>query len=594
MVESSGLSFSFAVAGWLMMYYYGVAKAIQEFGLDRGSKFAGSSAGALASVALVLGCDMDKLRLVSLEMCKNARSKFMNRFKLRDFLIKVLSDIFPPEQFDEYQEKLNSQLGISVTYVMGLQNKRYTVFESYDHFIAVLCASCCCVPIGGFPFTLDNRLVFDGGFSDLQPLVDEYSITISPMNWSKADIHPSGYVPVWWMPYPPPPDEFSRQFDLGYFDSKKYFIEKYFKRKRLLTLPLSPHKCDLLSPLPLSRASHTVECSSSSSSRSESTSDNSDVDEIENNDNKTNHFLFGQHQSDRHPHISGKSPFDSNLDQGPLNKKNENRKLNRRGIATSTTVSTRLASPVLTATSGAISPASLPLPRLHVSSMGQNEKFTENEDQNITLESLKRHMYLHAPPRLHLPDLPGLRVSDLICNFAAPYLLRPALLLIIFIELIGRLIWLFFVKYFTIANKSHAQHYSSNAGTKQHALMQKEKLISSDPAFDHVSFHPCICSSPSKGLRTLQSPITQTCASICSQLHHRRISLERVLLIDESESFNDVVTDLFESLAYLWRSTILMEESCELNEEGGDERVAELRAVLLRASKVYRGVVFFF
>lgn len=54
--------FSFAAGGWLKIYYFGVAKKLQEDGMVDGAKFMGSSAGSLVSAALALGLDFDKIK----------------------------------------------------------------------------------------------------------------------------------------------------------------------------------------------------------------------------------------------------------------------------------------------------------------------------------------------------------------------------------------------------------------------------------------------------------------------------------------------------------------------------------------------------
>ncbi len=47
-------AFSFAAAGWLKMYYFGVGLALMEAQLHRHAKFAGASAGSLVAAASVL------------------------------------------------------------------------------------------------------------------------------------------------------------------------------------------------------------------------------------------------------------------------------------------------------------------------------------------------------------------------------------------------------------------------------------------------------------------------------------------------------------------------------------------------------------
>lgn len=78
--STSPLVFSFAAAGWLQIFHFGVAKAIQDCKFDERCQnarvhFCGSSAGALASTALVLQTDFDELRDYALSCVTDCRSK---------------------------------------------------------------------------------------------------------------------------------------------------------------------------------------------------------------------------------------------------------------------------------------------------------------------------------------------------------------------------------------------------------------------------------------------------------------------------------------------------------------------------------------
>jgi predicted acylesterase/phospholipase RssA len=64
-------SVSFACGGWLQFYMFGVAKALQESGLDYPSKvtYCGCSAGALAAVGLALEGNFDSAVTYCKEKC---------------------------------------------------------------------------------------------------------------------------------------------------------------------------------------------------------------------------------------------------------------------------------------------------------------------------------------------------------------------------------------------------------------------------------------------------------------------------------------------------------------------------------------------
>lgn len=53
--------FSFAACGWLKIYYFGVAKGLQESGWADDAVFTGSSSGSLVAAALALKLDFDKV-----------------------------------------------------------------------------------------------------------------------------------------------------------------------------------------------------------------------------------------------------------------------------------------------------------------------------------------------------------------------------------------------------------------------------------------------------------------------------------------------------------------------------------------------------
>lgn len=57
-------SFSFAAAGWLKVYFFGVAKAIQCLALHKPEsvRFAGASAGSLVATALILDLNFDDIK----------------------------------------------------------------------------------------------------------------------------------------------------------------------------------------------------------------------------------------------------------------------------------------------------------------------------------------------------------------------------------------------------------------------------------------------------------------------------------------------------------------------------------------------------
>lgn len=48
---------------WLKMYQFGAGMALKDYGLHKHARFAGSSAGALVSSALILDCDFHEIKV---------------------------------------------------------------------------------------------------------------------------------------------------------------------------------------------------------------------------------------------------------------------------------------------------------------------------------------------------------------------------------------------------------------------------------------------------------------------------------------------------------------------------------------------------
>ncbi|POM76983.1 Patatin-like phosphoLipase [Phytophthora palmivora] len=69
------MSFSFACGGYLKMYLFGVAKALQQFELEKNARLIGCSAGALTATGLALNCNFDAIRDFLMETRRRNRSE---------------------------------------------------------------------------------------------------------------------------------------------------------------------------------------------------------------------------------------------------------------------------------------------------------------------------------------------------------------------------------------------------------------------------------------------------------------------------------------------------------------------------------------
>ncbi|KAG2777010.1 hypothetical protein JG687_00017060 [Phytophthora cactorum] len=225
------MSFSFACGGYLKMYLFGVAKALQEFELEKDARLIGCSAGALTATGLALHCDFDAIRDYILGNVIPGAHEFPGGyFRARTFLLDTLN---AEGKLHEY-EKLNASQQVTVVYtsLSALTSRRLTTFDSQQHLTDSLMASCCATPIAGMPFRLGGEWVMDGGIFDFQPVYDEKTVTVSPFYCTGADIKPSVYVPMWWAMLPPRVRDVEWLFDLGYEDGLKWIVKNGLTGKR--------------------------------------------------------------------------------------------------------------------------------------------------------------------------------------------------------------------------------------------------------------------------------------------------------------------------------------------------------------------------
>mmetsp|Transcript_98345 Transcript_98345/g.281350 ORF Transcript_98345/g.281350 Transcript_98345/m.281350 type:complete len:580 (-) Transcript_98345:242-1981(-) len=229
---------SFSACGWLKLYEFGVAKALQEARVhEHGVQVLGASAGALCAVGLILDLNFDKIAEFALQKVEETHGKIRPAFRLRQYVSDCFEEQMAQVCFEGPGgglEQLKDRVGVAVTTLPLLRNRRYTMFKSKEHVKQVLLASCTMTPLAGFPYVLDGALVFDGGLTDFQPQLKgtdtapAHTITISPFYCSSADIRPSRYIPLWWALYPPRKEDFAWIYHLGYDDARSYLARNHY------------------------------------------------------------------------------------------------------------------------------------------------------------------------------------------------------------------------------------------------------------------------------------------------------------------------------------------------------------------------------
>mmetsp|Transcript_27116 Transcript_27116/g.42418 ORF Transcript_27116/g.42418 Transcript_27116/m.42418 type:complete len:422 (-) Transcript_27116:2416-3681(-) len=228
---------SFAACGWLKIYYFGVCKALREAGLDDGAKFVGSSAGSLVSLAMALELDFEKIRDYQLSCVKRTHGSLFGAFKLREYITGIMDMMLP----ENAVQKIGDKVEVSISVMPLMTNRRVRHFRDDEHLRNCIYASCCMAPFAGMPFKLDGEWIYDGAASDwirkgffTSPVghggTNATCLTVTPFWFSRADIRPSQYLPLWWAVYPPRVEDFEWVFHLGYKDAQAY-VDRLKKAK---------------------------------------------------------------------------------------------------------------------------------------------------------------------------------------------------------------------------------------------------------------------------------------------------------------------------------------------------------------------------
>ena len=222
--------FSFSACGWLKIYHFGVAKALQEGRLVSEAKFVGSSAGSLIGLALALGLDFERIRDFQLGCVDRTHGSLVGAFRLRQYVEEIMDNMLPADAFTTIGDRVE----VSFSSMPSFANRRVNIFRDNSHLRQAILASCCMAPLAGMPFRLDGELVYDGAISDwLQnqsfltcpeghAATAAAAVRVTPFWFSRADIRPSQYIPLWWALYPPRRQDFEWVFELGYRDGSDW------------------------------------------------------------------------------------------------------------------------------------------------------------------------------------------------------------------------------------------------------------------------------------------------------------------------------------------------------------------------------------
>ena len=223
-------SMSFACGGWLFIYMFGVAKAMQESKLLANHvdlkkvKYLGCSAGGLCAAGMALEGDFEAAKQFAKERCvTRAYESIRGIFRIGEYVTECLEVAV---DLTKVTSVPTGHLQIQYTKLPFFNGELVQEYESKDDIQQCLLSSAAAFPFAPLIYHRGHWNV-DGGYTGFQPIIDDNTVTVSPLYFMNTDIKPSRYVPLWWALLPPnSPDTVDWLFDLGYNDGVNWIHSK--------------------------------------------------------------------------------------------------------------------------------------------------------------------------------------------------------------------------------------------------------------------------------------------------------------------------------------------------------------------------------
>jgi hypothetical protein len=228
-------SISFACGGWLFIYMFGVAKAMQESAILaehtdlKKVKYLGCSAGGLCAAGMTLDGDFEKAKQFCKEQCvTRAYASLGGIFGIGTYVTECLDVAVDLHKASTVPR---GNLQIQFTKLPFFEGELAQEYESAEDVRKCLLSSAAAFPFAPLVHHRGQWNV-DGGFSAFQPILNENTITVSPLYFMNTDIKPSRYVPLWWALFPPnSPKTVDWLFDLGYNDGVNWIHDRNEKQQ---------------------------------------------------------------------------------------------------------------------------------------------------------------------------------------------------------------------------------------------------------------------------------------------------------------------------------------------------------------------------
>eukprot|EP00960_Hanusia_phi_P054323 762619-Hanusia_phi.AAC.2 len=208
-------------------------RALQKTGLAENAKFVGSSAGSLVGLALALDLDFDQIKDFQLTCVERTHGSLQGALRLKEYLDEIMDQMLPDGACEKISDR--SSLGTMPFYVKVCMQAAglFELFDGLNSFCKLFTSM---APLCGMPFKHEGEVVYDGAVSDWyhngiftapkgHQSSNEREITVTPFWFSRADIKPSQYVPIWWALYPPRVEDFEWVYHLGYQDGMKWSMQ---------------------------------------------------------------------------------------------------------------------------------------------------------------------------------------------------------------------------------------------------------------------------------------------------------------------------------------------------------------------------------
>ena len=196
-IQRPCLSFSFSGSYWMLSYQLGAAQCLKDYikpHLLNDCIFLGSSSGSIIASLLALQVDLVQFKDYIISATVNHAQRFLGPVcSIEDIIRQYLEKNLPNDI-----SCAQSRVYISLTSFPSLQNKLANQFSSQKDLIDHIMASCYIPLYNETPVCLDGQLYLNGMFSNNIPILNNYTVSISPFqntnispNYDRYSLHQS-------------------------------------------------------------------------------------------------------------------------------------------------------------------------------------------------------------------------------------------------------------------------------------------------------------------------------------------------------------------------------------------------------------------